>query len=240
MGERSHETRTIIYRSSLSNRGRREPNLPRQKRRTEGRIIRCAISRRSCRFEETRLGAHFGVSLLLGTRGRRERRNEDRREYSAKRVEGFSLPFALRSRKLDGNLMLQVKLRNDGAAVEVDGSSPKVSSFRERDPRVKGMEEPEFKEKRDSVVGADFQAEFSFLEAKGSRAAGWGSCAKLRGEVLGPQDGRTLRRGQNAARRRAALPGFRFLITAAKRARRFAGKSLRRDRGDSTIGWTVL
>ena len=62
--------------------------------------------------------------------------------------------------------MFQVKLRNDGAVVEVDGSSLKVSSFRERDWREKGMEELEFKEKRDSVVGADFQVEFSFLEAK--------------------------------------------------------------------------
>ena len=132
-------------------------------------------------------------------------------------------------------MMFQVKLRNDGAVVEVDGSSLKVSSFRERDWREKGMEELEFKEKRDSVVGADFQVEFSFLEAKGSRG-GWGSCAKLQGEALGPQDGHETR----SARGQAAFPSFRFLITAAKRARRFTGKSLRRDRGDSTIGWTVL
>ena len=133
--------------------------------------------------------------------------------------------------------MFQVKLRNDGAVVEVGGSSLKVSSFRERDWREKGMEELEFKEKRDSVVGADFQVEFSFLEAKVSRDG----LGKLR-EVAGrgswyprwPHDETRLGRGQ------AALPSFRFLITAAKRARRFTGKSLRRDRGDSTIGWTVL
>ena len=40
--------------------------------------------------------------------------------------------------------------------------------------------ELEFKGKRDSVVGADFQAEFSFLEAKGSRG-GRGSCREVAG-----------------------------------------------------------
>ena len=130
--------------------------------------------------------------------------------------------------------MFQVKLRNDGAVVEVGGSSLKVSSFRERDWREKGMEELEFKEKRDSVVGADFQVEFSFLEAKGRQR--W--LGKLR-EVAGR--GSWSPRWPHVETRSATRPGCSSQLSAFNySARRFTGKSLRRDRGDSTIGWTVL
>lgn len=178
--ERSHETRTIIYRSSLSNRGKREPNPRRRRKGSRAESFAAAILALLFASRKHGSACTSECPCFLVLEGEREEERGPERE-SAKRVEAFvTLRFAFKKIGREFDVSSETE-RNDGAVVEVDGSSLKVSSSRGRGWREMGMEELEFKEKRDSVVGADFQVEFPFLEAKGSGDAGWGSGAKLQG-----------------------------------------------------------